>query len=130
MAALTYAFAAPDDKAHRVVFDVTVDGTEQWEGVLNNVENARRALGRERADVRVIAHGKGIGLLRKTNTALAARIASLAESGVRFAACENTMKRLALTRDDLLPSVGTVDSGVAEIIRLQGGGWAYLKSGD
>jgi intracellular sulfur oxidation DsrE/DsrF family protein len=79
--------------------------------------------------VRVIAHGKGIGLLRKTDTALAERIASLAASGVQFAACENTMKRLTLTNADLLPAVGTVDSGVAEILRLQSEGWAYLQAG-
>lgn len=129
VAALTYTFAAPDDKAHRVVFEVTVDGTAQWEAVLNNVENARRALGPARTEVRVVAHGKGIGLLRKTNTALAERIARLAASGVRLAACENTMQRLTLTRADLLPAVGTVDSGVAEIVRLQSDGWAYLKAG-
>lgn len=129
LAVRTRAFAAPDDQAHRVVFEVTGDVAEQWDGVLNNVENVRRALGRERTEVRLIAHGKGIGLLRTTNTTLASRIGSLAASGVRFFACENTMKRLTLTKADLLPAVGTVDSGVAEIVRLQEAGWAYLKAG-
>jgi uncharacterized protein len=111
MTALTYAFAMPADEARRVVFEVTVDGTEQWEAVVNNVENARRTLGHARTEVRVIAHGKGIGLLRKTNTALAERIASLAASGVQLAACENTMKRLTLTKADLLAAVGTSTRG-------------------
>jgi intracellular sulfur oxidation DsrE/DsrF family protein len=28
-----------------------------------------------------------------------------------------------------LPGVGTVDSGVAEVVRLQEAGWSYVKSG-
>lgn len=34
-------------KKHRVVFEVNVDGAEQWQGILNNVENLQKAFGRE-----------------------------------------------------------------------------------
>jgi intracellular sulfur oxidation DsrE/DsrF family protein len=34
-----------------------------------------------------------------------------------------------VTQADLLPFVTTVDSGVAEVVRKQEAGWAYLKSG-
>ena len=51
------------------------------------------------------------------------------EAGVRFAACQNTMRRRNISKEDLLPFVGTVDSGVAEVVRKQEEGWAYLKGG-
>lgn len=79
--------------------------------------------------VRVIAYGQGSGLITRANTALTDRIAHLAADAVRFLACANTMKRLTLTQNNLLLRFDTVDSGVAEIIRLQASGWAYLKSG-
>ncbi len=37
--------APADGTKHRVVFEVTMEGPEQWTAVLNNVENLRTALG-------------------------------------------------------------------------------------
>ena len=52
----------------------------------------------------------------------------LSQAGVVFAACENTMKKKNVAKEDLLPFATTVDSGVAEVVRKQEAGWAYLKS--
>jgi intracellular sulfur oxidation DsrE/DsrF family protein len=69
-------------------------------------------------------------MLMKTNTASAAHIAELANAGVSFAACENTMRRgLNVSRSDLLPVAVTVPSGVAEVVLKQEAGWSYLKAG-
>ena len=51
------------------------------------------------------------------------------EAGVVFAARENTMKKQNVTKDQLMPFVTTVDSGVAEVVRKQEAGWAYIKGG-
>lgn len=120
---------AQDRKQHRVVFEVTTDDSQVWQGVLNNVENLQKALGAETTEIRVIAHGKGLGLLMKTDTAQAGRIASLASPKVKFLACENTMRRMKVSKEDLQPAAGTVDSGVAEVVRLQEAGYSYIKSG-
>ena len=114
---------------HRIVFEVTTEVEGQWEAILNNVENVQKAFGKESTEIEVVAHGKGLGLLKKTNTGLKERISSIMSSQVRFAACENTMRRMKITKEDLLPGVGTVDSGVAEVVRKQEEGWSYIKSG-
>lgn len=123
------AVVAQERKSHRIVFEVTSGDTQVWEAVLNNVENVQRAFGIDVTEIRVVAHGRGIGLVMKTNTALADRIAALTTPRVKFSACENTMKRLQIQKQDLLPAAGTVDSGVAEVVRLQEAGWSYIKSG-
>ncbi len=115
-------------KKHRIVFEVTMEGTEQWTGVLNNVENARKSLG-DSTEVEVVAHSKGLGMLLAKDNSLADRVQKLAGEGVVFAACENTMKKKNVTKDQLLPSATTTDSGVAEVVRKQEAGWSYLKSG-
>ncbi len=114
---------------HRVVIEVNVDGPEAWDGILNNVENARIALGADNTHIEVVAHGKGLGLLLASNIASSERIAALAQAGVVFAACENTMRRKNVSKDALLPRTITVDSGVAEVIRKQEAAWSYLKGG-
>jgi intracellular sulfur oxidation DsrE/DsrF family protein len=116
------------DKTHRIVFEVTMEGPEQWTAVLNNVENVRTALGAE-TEIEVIAHGKGLGMLAVKNNTLTDRMKKLADDGVVFAACENTMKKKNVSKDDLLPLATTVDSGVAEVVRKQEAGWSYVKSG-
>ena len=117
-----------DAKSHKIVFEVTMEGSEQWTGVLNNVENLRKALG-VATEIEVVAHSKGLGMLIAKDNALADRMKTLADEGVVFAACENSMKRKNVTKDQLVPFATTVDSGVAEVIRKQEAGWSYIKSG-
>ena len=116
------------DKAHRIVFEVTMEGQEQWTAALNNVENLRKSLG-SGTEIEVVAHSKGLGMLIAKDNALTERMKKLAEAGVIFAACENTMKKKNVTKEQLLPLATTTDSGVAEVIRKQEAGWSYIKSG-
>ncbi len=115
-------------KTHRTVFEVTMEGTEQWTAVLNNVENLRKSLGNG-TEIEVVTHSKGLGMLVAKDNSLADRIKKLADEGVVFAACENTMRKKNVTKDQLLPSATTTDSGVAELVRKQEAGWSYIKSG-
>ena len=114
---------------HQVVFEVTTDNPEQWEAVLNNMENVQKAFGAENTKIEVVAHGKGLGLVMKTNAARAERLQKLSEGGVVLAACENTMRRKDIHKEALLPFATTVDSGIAEVVRKQEADWAYIKSG-
>ncbi len=116
------------DKTHRIIFEVTMEGPEQWTAVLNNVENVRTALGAA-TEVEVVAHSKGLGMLVAKDNPLIERMKKLADDGVVFAACENTMKKKNVTKDQLVPFAKTTDSGVAEVIRKQEADWSYIKSG-
>lgn len=113
---------------HRVLFELTSDDREAWTSVLNNVENVKKALGA--TSIEVVAHGKGLALLTAASNAdVYDRLKQSADSGVVFAACENTMKRKNLQKSDLVPFATTVDSGVAEVVRRQEAGWSYVRSG-
>ena len=120
------------DKAHKVVFEVSIDGAEKWQGALSNIENTRKELGPE-TKIEVVTHGKGVGmLLVKTsveNAELKAKLEQLHADGVVFAACQNTMKREKLEKKDLVELSTTVPSGVSEVVRKQAAGYAYIKSG-
>ena len=114
---------------HTVVFEVDVEGAEQWQGILNNIENLQKTFGHDTTEIEVVAHGKGLGLILKTNEAMRERLQSLSNADVRFAACENTMRGMNVSKEDLMSFATTVDSGVAEVVRKQETGWSYIKSG-
>ncbi len=116
-------------KKHHVIVEVNVDGAETWTGVLNNVENLQKALGPERTSIEVVAHGKGLSLLVTADTPHKDRLQKISETGVIFAACENTMRRKNVKKEDLLPFATTVPSGVTEVVLKQEANWTYLKGG-
>ena len=51
----------------------------------------------------------------------------LAQAGVSFRVCANAMKKVPITKEDLLPCVEVVPAGVVEIVRLQREDFAYIK---
>ncbi len=121
--------AAEPGKKHRVVFDLTSGVPEQWDGALRNVENLSKAFGPENVEAQVVVHGKAYPLLQQTNTMMEARLRAIQEHGVRLSLCQNTMKRFNVAKESLFPFADTVDAAVAELVRKQEAGWAYLKIG-
>lgn len=120
-------YAVDSKHAHRVVMEISGDGDEHWNGLITNVKNLRTALGNENTQIEVVVHGKALALLLGKNKEMADRLADLSREGVVFAACENTMKKQGVTKDQLLPFAITVDAGVAEVVRKQESGWSYVR---
>lgn len=80
------------------------------------------------AQIEVVCHAAGIGLVEKTRSDHAAALTELIGKGVRVVACENTMRQKSIRKEDLLPGVETVPSGAMEVIRKQQkDGFAYFK---
>lgn len=48
-------------------------------------------------------------------------------TGIKVLACENTMRNLKVSKDDIAPSVGYVPAGVAHIMRRQKEDWDTLR---
>lgn len=118
---------------HRVVMDLSVDGPERWEGILRNVDNLQKELGAANLELEVVVYGKAWPLAARPEKGganeLHAKVEAAVRAGVRFAMCENTMRRNGLTKADLMPFMVTVPSAVSELVRKQTEGWAYLKPG-
>lgn len=109
----------------KAVVHVNFDDAERQKHGLKNVSNMLKEV--KEADIEVVCHGGGIGLVVKEKTAHAAEVERLAKAGVRFAACENTMREKGIKKEDLLPGVGTVPSGAVEVVRKQQEGYGSFK---
>ena len=94
---------------------------------LNNINNYLAALPGEQCSVVLLANGGAARFLASKDNAQTAIIEKLAESGVVFRVCANAMKKVPLTKEDLLPCAEVVPAGVVELVRLQREGFAYIK---
>jgi len=129
--ALVLAFTAGSQTAaapkHHVVFQLTEAEGPAWGSLVLHVNNMRKAFAADGgSQVEVVFFGPGLNMLRKTNTAYEERLKQLADSGVTLSACQNAMRLMNVKTEDLFAFAGQVDSGIAELVRKQEAGWAYI----
>jgi len=120
-----FAQSAPH-KPYRVVIQVTDNDPARWNMVLNNTRNAQEDLGAANVEIEIVAYGPGLNMLR-SDSPVGGRIDEALKTGVKVVACQNTMRGMKLTPQDMLPTVGYVPAGVTEIMKKQTEGWLYLR---
>jgi hypothetical protein len=119
------AQAAPSAK-ERVIIQVSTPEQRIWNQAINYVENLQALYGKDNVEIEIVALGWGIGML-KFDSPLATRVAETMKRGARLQACEVTMNRQKLTKQDMLPDIGHVPAGPGQIIKRQKEGWSYIS---
>jgi intracellular sulfur oxidation DsrE/DsrF family protein len=117
-----------ENKIHNIVVQLNTADTASWSSIIGNIKNVQKAWPTN-LNIEVVVHGKAIDFLVKDKTFFANDIQLLASQGIKFNACQNTMRKHNITADMLLNVAGTVPSGVVEVVTKQEEGWSYLKSG-
>jgi intracellular sulfur oxidation DsrE/DsrF family protein len=127
------ANAAEDDKPfaeQKVVLQISDNDPTKQTLVLNVANNLIKAYGGpDKVDVEIVAFGPGLRLMFDDN-GNKGRINGLADSGVRFAACGNTRKKMTsqLGHEPKLNSqANVVPAGVVRIIELVDQGYTLIK---
>jgi len=115
---------------HKIVFELNSPAPSGWDQLFANIENVQKAFSADGVQIEAVFFGKGLTMLLKTNSEYAERLKKIADQGVVVAACQNTMRRMKLTGDDIFPFSTQVDSGVAELVRKQEAGFVYIKGGE
>lgn len=117
--------------AHRIVYQCNKADPDYLQHILFSAGELLRKYGDD-VEIVIATFGPGIHLVgefpqRPVPPELQQRAASLAEYGVAFHACGNTMKSLGWTEFDLLPFARIVPIGVDDIMQLQEQGFAYMS---
>ena len=97
--------------------------------VLNNAANLLQAYPPGAVAVEIVAYGPGLRLLFANNVH-AKRIDALSQSGVRFSACNNTLKNMTKQlgyTPKLNPDATVVPGGVVRIGDLERKGYVYIR---
>ena len=127
MLGLTQCGSQTKTQTHKVIFQMSTADAEEQKGLISNLESLKKGWG-DKILIEVVAHGPGITFLMKDKTVAAEGIAKMREAGVIFVACENTMHKKNITKEQLLEGIGTVPMGIGEIIMKQEQGWSYIKA--
>jgi hypothetical protein len=126
LASTTHAQGATP-KRHRLVIQVTDNDPARWNMILNNTRNAQEDVGgADKIDIEIVAYGPGIYML-KGDSPVGGRVTEAIKNGVKIVGCENTMKGMKLSKDEMLPVIGYVPAGVTELMKRQEEGWAYIR---
>jgi intracellular sulfur oxidation DsrE/DsrF family protein len=114
----------------KVVFHMA-DGIDQASRGLANIRNELRL--EPNTHITVVALGDGIQFLLKgakerNGKLFEPAVAALAEQGVEFRICNNTLTAHNVPLSDVLPQAKVVPAGVAEVVRLQAKeGYVYFR---
>ncbi len=111
--------------AERVVLQVSDGNVQTWNQTFNVIGNLRQAYGPD-TQIEVVAFGQGINML-KFDAPVSSRLADARKAGVSIYACENSMERNKLTRNDMAPDLIYAEAGVKHIITRQREGWALIR---
>ncbi|WP_435364836.1 DsrE family protein [Haloarchaeobius sp. DYHT-AS-18] len=118
----------PDDPAMSTVFHFSKPPEEQRHAVAN-VANLLADDSTPVDQTVLVANGQGIYLLTESESNYPEKVRTLAEQGVSFRACQNSMAALDVGESDLLDVVETVPAGVGELTKLQArDGFAYIET--
>jgi intracellular sulfur oxidation DsrE/DsrF family protein len=125
---------APEDAPTKILFQINRGSVAALGSALDDIESLAQFYREQHQDARieVVINGEGLNLVRTDVTVHAERIRRLLQDydNLTFAACQNTIDRLRREqgiRAQLLPGVIVIDSGVAQIMRRQQQGWAYIQ---
>jgi len=130
LAVFGFGAAHAADGPVKVVYHM-VEGVDQASRGLANIRNHMNA--DPTAKIVVVAHGKGIDFLLdgakdSSGQGFEARIAAMANQGVEFRVCHNTLEVRKIDESKVAQEAKIVPSGVAEVARLQfKEGYAYLR---
>ena len=124
-AALSFG-GASNVLAEKIVVQVSDGNPVTWNQALNVVGNLREVYGAD-TQIELVAFGQGINML-KFDAPVSSRVVEAQKSlGAKIYACENSMAKNKLARNDMAPDVVYVRAGVEHIITRQREGWVNLR---
>ncbi len=109
---------------HKVVFHV--DEIEKWAHTISNVHNLLDYGKSQKESFEIVVLVNGDGIMAYLTSTGKKDVKSLSNQ-VRFHACNNSMNSHGVKPHDLPDNVEIVPAGVADLIQLQEGGFAYIK---
>lgn len=114
-----------DNSSTGIVVHLDEAAPEKHASVLHNISNLLNELGAD-TQIELVVHGPGLSAATK-EAPHAIRVRELLDRGITVAACANTMREKNISTDSLIEGVQVVPAGIAELVRRQREGWAYVR---
>ena len=118
--------ALAQDRPQRLLIQISDYNPKVWGLALANARNVRHDLGPDKVEIEIVVYGPAIRML-EMDSDWRDRVTQVIDEGIRVIACENTMKSMKLTRNDMLGGVEFVKTGLAHVMKRELEGWAYAR---
>lgn len=125
--ALTTADCSAQSGQRKAVIDLSSGDTAVMSVTLRQLRNFRNA--DPAAKLELVCHGPALKLLMTDSTFFREQVVSLKKEQVEFKACGNSMKRMNIKAEQLLPESDVVPAAIVELSDKQQEGWSYIKAG-
>ena len=112
---------------HKVVIQLTSADTNVHKTMVKQLGNLLAAA--PNTKIEVVCHSAGLDILRTKLTVVYPKLKELNGKGVKFVACENTLKERKISKEEIIPESGYVKAGILEVIMKQEEGWSYIRAG-
>ena len=106
-----------------------VDEIEKWNMVIHNVQNMLNfyTQNEQSYHIEILANGPAVKEYKMEGANHGKDLASLSGDHVILKACNNALKSLKISHEDLFDFVMVVPAGVVELVEKQDEGYAYIK---
>ncbi|MBK7762230.1 MAG: DsrE family protein [Bacteroidetes bacterium] len=111
----------------KIVFQLSTSDTLAHKALMKQLGNITSV--EPTTQIEVVCHGPGLDMLRADKSIVASKINEHTQNGIRFYACEFSMKERKVSTDQILPTAMYVKAGIIYIVTKQQEGWSYIKSG-
>ena len=117
-------------KKHKAFFHLNESSPEKAIAVLTNIQNYVDVVGwRNIEALELVVHGPGLRpfIVKDINPEVKGKIDTLLTGGLKMGACEITMRRQNIKKEDLMEGLPSIPSGVVRVMELQEKGYAYIR---
>jgi len=121
--------AIAQSKQQKLVFDFVKPDTTDFRFMMLQIKNV--LIEAPYTKIEVVCSSKGLNMLVNEKTNVKEEIAELQKTfNVSFAACANSMRRLKVEKDQLVPQANIVPVALLELASKEQEGWSYIKAGN
>jgi uncharacterized protein len=125
IASIYFSLVFGQTNPHKIVFDFSKGDTASFATMIRHAGNVMSMS--NNAQLEIVCHGQGLDFLLKDKSTVQKQLDELSKQNVVFAACEASMKRRGIVKDQLIRQANTVPSAMLELSLKQQQGWSYIK---
>jgi intracellular sulfur oxidation DsrE/DsrF family protein len=114
-------------KSHKIIFQLSTADTMAHKALMKQLKNIHSVS--PTTIVEVVCHGPGLDMLHKDKSVVFSGIKTAVDNGVKFQACEFSLKERNIEKSSIVSIAGYVPAGIIHIVTKQEEGWAYIKAG-
>lgn len=114
--------------SYKLLIHVNHPDPDELQSALGYVRHSLEILQKEAGKIAVVVNGPAVRFFRKDDPDFAEKIrAALRNPDVSFRLCRHALRKSEIGEHEITDGCTVIPAGIAELVRLQQAGYAYVK---